>query len=363
MFLIMRNTTIEETLTDAVEVAIRTSLPPAWSIQFRPAPDSGRMDGYVDLISPSREKVTFTIEVKSSGSTSTINLVDQLTALAARTSEPLLLLTDYLNPTLRAGLADAGISYADGTGWIRIVRDSPLLLISKEGASRAPRTRPTSNTTRLNGRAAGRIIRALLERPVPLGVRELAELTDTSPGSVSKLLPTLVGDGAVERDDAGAVMTVRKRALLDRWTQDYGFLNSNSLVLDYLAPRGLAPVLEELRQHADVCLTGSAAARTYLPEGTSSVVPLTQLACFARDLPGLAADLQLVRTDRHTANVLLTQPLDPQLLAKPRLSDDGLPTAPTSQVLADLVTLPGRAGQEAEQLIDVLATTDHAWRM
>jgi DNA-binding HxlR family transcriptional regulator len=356
----MRNEAIWETLV--VEAAITRALPPAWSLQMRPSNGEDRgVDGIAELIGPNQQRVTFALEVKRSGPVSSTGLVDQLTTVAARAPEPLLFVTDYINPTLRAGLSDAGISFADGTGWVRIVRDEPLLLVSQQGASKAPKSRETSNITRLNGKAASRIIRALLECPVPLGVRELAELTDTSPGSVSKLLPTLAADGAVERD-GGAVVKVRKRTLLDRWTQDYAFLNSNSLVLDYLAPRGLTPVLNALRQRSDVCVTGSGAARTYLPESTSSVLPLTQLTCFARDPQGLASDLQLVRTDRSTANVIVTRPADPQLLVNPSRTQDGLPVVPVSQALADLVTLPGRAAQEADQLIDVLAATDPAWR-
>lgn len=358
----MRNKELWETIVAEGESAIRRALPATWSFRIRPTNGDDRpVDGIAELIGPNRQRVAFALEVKRSGPVSSASLVDQLITLAARAPEPLLFVTDYVNPSLRAGLSDAGISFADGTGWVRIVRDEPLLLVSQQGARRAPKSRETSNITRLNGKAAGRIIRALLECPVPLGVRELAALTDTSPGSVSKLLPTLAADGAVERE-GGAVVKVRKRTLLDRWTQDYAFLSSNSLVLDYLAPRGLTPVLEAIRERTDVCVTGSGAARTYLPKSTTSVLPLTQLTCFARDPQGLAAELQLVRTDRSTANVILTRPADPQLLVDSSRSQDGLPVVPVSQALADVVTLPGRAAQEADQLIDALAATDPAWR-
>lgn len=357
----MRNSDLWETLVADVEAVIRRSLPPAWSLHVRPTRETRGEDGTAELIGPNQQRITFALEARRSSSVSASNLVDQLTTMAARAPKPLLFVTDYVNPTLRRGLSEAGISFADGTGWMRITADEPLFLLTTQGASRAPKSRETSNITRLSGKATSRIIRALLEAPVPLGVRQLAELTDTSPGTVSKLLPTLAADGAVERD-GGAVVKVRKKALLDRWTQDYAFLNSNSLVLDYLAPRGLTPVLKALSQRSDACVTGSGATRTYLPESTISVLPLTQLACFARDPQGLASDLQLVRTDRSTANVIVTTPADPQLLLDPFRTQDGLPIVPLSQALADLLTLPGRAAQEAEQLIDVLAATDPAWK-
>lgn len=314
----------------------------------------------MELIGPGQRRMTFTMEARRSGSASTGDMINQLTTIAARAPNSLLFVSDYINPTLRKGLSGAGISFADGTGWMRITRDEPLILLSAQGAARGPKNRDTSHVTRLSGKAASRIIKALLARPVPLRVRELAELTGTSPGSVSKLLPTLVADGAVERDGS-VVVQVRKKTLLDRWTQDYAFRNSNSLVLDYLAPRGLTPVLGELSQGSDACVTGSGAARGYLPESTISVLPLTQIACFARDPQGLASDLQLIRTDRSTANFIVTAPADPQLLVDPFRTRNGLPIVSATQALADLLTLPGRAAQEAEQLIDVLAATDPAW--
>jgi DNA-binding HxlR family transcriptional regulator len=365
MFLMPRNGLKDETILSSALDAMRSVLPSAWDLAFDAATRNDEsLDGLVTLEGPNSVRVEFAVQAKRSGASSATTLADQLTAIAARTSpRPLLFLTDYASPAVRSELSQAGVSYADATGWVRIMNDEPLLLLSAEGAARSPRPRSTTDITRLGGRGASRIIRALLDGAAPLGVRQLAELSGTSPGSVAKVLPTLTADGAIERDMTGNVALIRKRALLDRWTQDYAFLNSNSVVLDYLAPRGLEPILSELRDRAGVCVTGSAAARTYLPERTVPLVPLTQLACFARDIQRLANDLGMVRQERFAANVLLTQPTDPLLLDRPRRSPDGLPIAPASQVLADLVTLPGRSAQEADQLIEVLAKTDPAWKL
>lgn len=350
--------------TAIVAEALRTIervVPESWVVNFKDTVlrrrDTGR-DGTLELIGPGGARARFVVETKRSGlSASTLVL-----ALKARAQEeegtPLLYLTDYINPVVRGALAKVGISYVDGTGWIRLVSDDPPMMVSAEGATRSPRPRASSSTVRLNGKAAGRIIRTLLQEPPPFGVRALANRSDVSPGSVSKLLPTLVADGAVDRDDSGRVTWVRRRRLLERWATDYSFLNSNSLVLDYLAPRGLDRVIEQIRSREGVCTTASAAARTYLPPGITPVVPMTLLACYATDIQSLAADLGLTRADRRTSNVLITSPADPLLLKQPRRTDDGLPTAPVSQVLADLLGLPGRSAQEAEQLMDALAAAD-----
>jgi len=259
--------------TSIVAEALRTIervVPESWVVNFKDTVlrrrDTGR-DGTLELIGPAGARARFVVETKRSGlSASTLVL-----ALKARAQEeegtPLLYLTDYINPVVRGALAKVGISYVDGTGWIRLVSDDPPMMVSAEGATCSPRPRASSSTVRLNGKAAGRIIRTLLQEPPPFGVCALANRSDVSPGSVSKLLPTLVADGAVDRDDSGRVTWVRRRRLLERWATDYSFLNSNSLVLDYLAPRGLDRVIQQLRSCEGVCATGSATARTYFPPG------------------------------------------------------------------------------------------------
>jgi hypothetical protein len=124
----------------------------------------------------------------------------------------------------------------------------------------------------------------------------------------------------------------------------------------------LPRTLEQLRERDDVCVTGSAAGRTYLPSAIISVVPLSLLTLYSKDITGIADSLKLVRTDRSTSNIMITTPRDPELLKNPRLSAQGFPIVPIGQVLADLLTLPGRMGQEAEQIVESLAEKDPTWR-
>ncbi|CRK61632.1 hypothetical protein [Alloactinosynnema sp. L-07] len=174
-------------------------------------------------------------------------------------------------------------------------------------------------------------------------------------------MPALIAAGAIDRDADGTIVRVRRRALLNRWTKDYSFLNSNGVTLDYVAPRGLQRLIEHVRDRDDICMTGSAAARTYLPSTSISVIPLTLLAMYAQDPRTLAKELGLVRVGRESSNVIIAPLREPSLLDQSRLSEQGL-VAPLGQVLADLLTLPGRMAQEAEQLMDFLSETDLAWR-
>lgn len=366
MFLMMRNMTFRETdvLTAALD-ALRPQLPQSWRISA--ADDlcaDHRFDCHVNLTTAQGSGVTFAAEVKASTSSNVNDVVRQLRTMAAASADvPLLYIAEYVSPPLRRELDEAGISYIDTTGWVSLSTSDPPVLIRLEGAAKPPRPRETKATSRLTGHAAARAIRRLLEGYPPIGIRELAKLSSSSAAAVSKLMPTLVDAGAIERSEDGTITRIRKRTLLDRWVADYSFTNGNGVVLDYIAPRGVARALEQIRGRDDITVTGSAAAREYLPVGTTSVVPMTMLTIYADDITAAARSFGLVRADRATSNVMITTPRDRILLTDAHVTASGLRIAPISQVLADLLTLPrGRLAQEAEQLIDILARSDDGWR-
>lgn len=366
MFLVKGNRSVRETLLMQKALAsVSDLLPPAWRLETASPPQATRRleaDGLVRLVGPRGTKASFIVEAKPAGASSIDSLRLVLADLSRTFELPVLFVSDYIGPSLREALASEGISYADATGWVRVVNDDPLILLTGIGADRAPRPRQSgSAVARLNGVAANRIIRALCATPVPVGVRELALIAGASAGSVSKLLVTLAGEGIVERD-AGAVVLVRRRALVRRWVADYSFNRSNPLTLWCLAPRGVERTLEKVAGLGGAVLTGSAAARRLLPSETTSVVPLRQIAVYADDPPLLADQWGLVEADAATANVLIARPQDIDILRVGKTSDGLLPIAPTALVLADLLTLPGRSDAEAEQLMDALALRDAVWR-
>lgn len=370
VFLVMRNGPFGETgVLEAATGRLNALLPPSWQLKIdrEVAFGDSRVDAVADLTGvDSSSGVRFAVEVKRSGSVSAAVLLSVLRDLRRATGLPVLFVSDYIGPALRAALSAEQMSYADVTGWVRVVNDEPLLLVTGHGAERAPRTRTTSAVTRLNGIAASRTIRALANVDLPCGVRGLAAAADVSPGSVSKLLATLAVEGSVERDSAGAVTAVRMRELIRRWTQDYSYKASNRSVGFYLAPRGLDRTLDRLTGIGGVTLTGSAASRRLLPAAVTPVVPLRLLALYAADPADLAHGLRLVSADPSTANVLIAAPLDPMILPatdQVGATDRGdLPVAPAPLVLADLLTLPARSDAEADQLFDVLASIDPIWR-
>lgn len=363
LFLVMRNRLIQETspLDEALR-RVEALLPASWRLSATEevTTANAQADAYVDLAGQGGEGVRFAVEVKQSGTVSTSVALAVLRDLGRKTELPVLFVSDYIGPSLRAALASEQVSFADATGWIRIVSDRPLLLLTGQGADRSPRPRTSSSVTRLNGVAASRTIRALTVVDLPCGVRQLATVAEVSPGSVSKLLATLAAEGSVDRDSSGAVAAVRARDLVRRWIQDYSFAKSNRSVGYYIAPRGLDRTLSRLTDQGGITLTGAAAARRLLPASTTSVVPLRLLALYTASPATLAREQKLIPADPPTANLVIATPQDPSILPDP---DGGhVALAPAALVLADLLTLPGRADAEADQLLDALAATNSAWR-
>lgn len=356
MFLIMRNVRIKESAVvgDALR-RIAALLPDLWMVEDRALlPSNSEADASVDLVAPTGERISFAFVAKRSGMVPSAYLLSTLRELKRRNSQPVLFVSDYIGPGLREALAAECFSYADATGWVRIVSEAPLVLLTGEGAEKSPRAGKSTAVARLNGVAASRIVRALCAEDVPLGVRDLAGMADVSPGSVSKLLPTLAREAIIDRDERGRVTVVRRRSLIQRWTRDYSFVKTNRSVGYFIAPRGLDRTIGRLTGlSVPASLTGSAAARRLLPEGITSVVPLRLLALYADAPSALADEIGLIPAEPATANIVVAVPQDREVL-----TDD---VAPVALVLADLLTLPGRSDAEAEQLMDMLARTDKAW--
>lgn len=359
LFCLMRNGRIAETVM--LEQGLRRIadlLPPTWDATLTVG--EGMVgDVLVVLRGPAGVGVTYSIEARRAGGWSLAGTVATLRERQRESGLPVVFVADYLGPATRRALAQAGISYVDATGWVRLVSDDPLILLTGEGAERSPRAPESAAVVRLNGVATSRVIRALSGVKVPVGVRELANMAQVSPGSVSKLLATLATEGIVDRDARGALTGVRRRSLLRRWVQDYGYATSNPAVAYWLAPRGLAQVTDRLAGQDGVAITGSAAARRLLPPDTTSVVPLRLFALYAASPRRLAEQLGLVEADAATANVIIAAPQDERILPQ---AGEPVALAPTALVLADLLTLPGRSDAEAEQLMDALAATDPSWK-
>lgn len=266
---------------------------------------------------------------------------------------PLLVTARYLSRSVREVLEAEGANYIDQTGNVRIILDEPGLFIETSGAETNPW--PQARRFTLRGVKAGRVVCALVRTAPPLGVRELAAAADTDPGYVSRLLAMLDREAIVDRSARGRVERVDWRKLLLRWA-DEAPLESRASASTWLAPRGLNALWDGLRAtDLSYLITGSAVAAMIAP-----VAPTRLATLYVNDSQQVAQVLDLRRATAG-ANVILLQPEDDSIFDR---ADDrnGLHTARLPQVVADLLTGPGRSPAEAEALMDWMAAHEEAWR-
>jgi hypothetical protein len=271
-----------------------------------------------------------------------------------------MLVAPFVSPTTRAQLDEHGLGWFDLTGNLRLKLDRPAVFLDREGADRSGFRDPADRLLKsLRGPAAAKVVLELCETVLPVGVRDLAARAEVGPATSARVLELLDREAVIARDGNGVVTAVRKRSLLDRWTRDYKVMTSNEVVAT-LDPRGLGHALKALPSVGTrIAVTGSAAARVYLPDDVTPVSPLVSLSLYAEEPIELMGQLGLRTVERGT-NVLLIRPHDDSVYAKSRRVE-GIDYAAPAQVVADLLTGPGRASEEAEQLMAVFESSEPGW--
>ncbi len=355
-----RNNPITEAqLLRTTEDLIRRALPDGWKVKLtrEPSRRHSRQDGFLELTAPGSERTTFVIEVKRSlTASSLLAAIDQLAAYVAASGDAALplLVAGYLSPRSQEVLIARGVSFADGTGNLRLSATSPGLFISLAGASKDPW--PDDQPLRsLKGRGAGRAMRALLDFRPPYGVRELASRAEVSPATLSRVIDLLERDGVLMKDSRRAVKAIDWAAAIRRWSQDYELRRSNS-VSTYLDPRGLSAVVKKLSgAQWRYATTTSLAAQRFAP-----IAPTRTAVVYVDDALEAADRLKLRPADAG-ANVLLVEPFDEVVFERTLLRDE-LVTASPVQVAVDLLTGPGREPSEGEELLDWMKGNEDVWR-
>jgi len=346
----MWNRQYSGTMLDGFLKAMAARWPAGWRAAAQRAADS-ELDAILEIGSPDGSSSALAVEgARSLDPRDVPRAVLRLQKVAE--GRPLLFLAPFLGLRTRELLRDAGANYADATGNIRLALERPGLFIESRGTDKDPGSiaRPLRS---LKGRTAGRVVRALCDLEPPYGVRELAEKSATSLGSVARVAGLLDREALIERGGAGRIERVRRPGLVRRWVQDYGLQRSNEPI-SYLAPRGLPSVLDGLRGLSGYSLTGSLAASR-----RSAAAP-PRLAAVYVEKPEELAEALGVRPADAGANLLLLRPYDPVVFER-TWSEEGLVFAALSQVAADLLTSPGRGPSEGEELLRWMQENVHGW--
>ncbi len=160
---------------------------------------------------------------------------------------------------------------------------------------------------------------------------------------------------AVRRTEGGQVGEVELRRLLVRWADDAP-LEKRARTSSWLAPRGLSALQEQLKTVVvRYAVTSSLAAAQRAPISPSRVVSV-----YVQDPDALAKAVELREADAG-ANVLLLAP-DDDYVFEDSWTDQGLRFASLPQVVADLLSGPGRGPAEAEALLAWMIDNRDVWR-
>ncbi|MGW4718823.1 hypothetical protein [Nocardia sp. NPDC004260] len=349
----------EAEMLSAAAAVIRDRLPATWTLQEQPGPDDGGVDAVYTVQGSDGRQVTLFVEAKHEVRPRDLHRVRNQLAhwMARRPGSVGVVVAPYLSESAREHLAKSGLSYADATGNLLLRVDSPALFLRDRGADRDPWRGPGRPQSTLNGEPAAKIVRALADIAGPWKIRELVDVSGASTGSVYRVLEFLNAEKLASRDEDGLVVVSSPTALLRRWSRDYQFLHANTTTR-WIAPRGMTVLMDRMRKRpvADYAVTGSLAASVWAP-----YAPTRSMMLYATD-PEQAAQAWDLRPAEAGANVLIARPAYPVVLERTRNALDGLRIAAPSQVAVDLLTGPGRAPAEAEELLDWMERNEQSWR-
>ncbi len=352
---------VEADVLRLVTSMIARSLPARWSLDVAREPRLAgmRVDAIVEIASPNKEKGLLVVEAKRAVETRDLpSLVAQLDAVLTRLPRAAvpMVAARYLSPSARAWLEEQNVSYGDATGNLRIVLPEPALFLRDVGAEQDPWRGPGRPRGTLQGAPAARVARALADLAPPVTVPELVRRSGASTGATYRVVEFLEREGLIEREKRGPVRQVWWRRMLERWSQDYGFVRSNSTVA-YLHPRGLDALLEGLARSRGLryAITGSFAAQQFV-----SYAP-ARLAMIYTDDPGLAARKIELRAVDSGGNVLLAAP-QYDVVYERLVEADALKFTAPSQTATDLLTAPGRGPSEGQALLDWMESHEDIWR-
>lgn len=340
---------------------IRERLPEGWKVTLEARKSHPFIDGVIELASPSNEKASLVLEAKRKLEGRAVEGLrrqfDQLTTDFPNSAK--VVMAPYLSQPVRSRLTEAGLSYVDLTGNIRIELSRPGLFLADRGADSNPWRGPGRPRTNLSGEPAARVVRALVDIDTTWRITALIETAGTSTGATYRVVEYLETEGLAKRDESGAVWVDDWKRLLQQWSNEYSLVK-NSRVTRWIAPRGIPALLERMAVKtlgSKYVLTGTLAAAEWAPYAPASLATI-----YAQDAEAAAQAWGLSATDAN-ANVIIAEPQYSVVFDRSWLNELGVRTAATSQVYVDLAKGPGRNPNEAEELLKWMERNESEWRL
>jgi hypothetical protein len=339
---------------------ITDRLPKGWTAKVIEQPDRPRVDGVIEITAPHQERAALILEAKRRVDGRDVSELKRRLSRheTAQTNSLGVVVAAYLSPPVRSRLVDAGLSFVDATGNLRVELVRPGLFLADRGADKDPWRGPGRPRGTLKGEPAARVVRALADFDRDWRMRELIEASGASSGAAYRVVEYLERAGLAERDDDGRVRVASWPQLLKAWSADYGLV-ANGRTTRWIASRGIPGLLSRMAQTRPpgrYAVTGTLAAAEW-----AAYAPAALAMVYVADAEAAARAWGLQPTDAG-ANVLLAEPPFDAVFERSWVNGAGVTIAAPSQVFVDLLTGPGRSPSEAEALLAWMQRNERAWR-
>lgn len=341
------------------EAILADRLPVGWSVRSVPVAPDDRPDALLEVRAPDGASVTLVLEAKRVVEGRDVAAIrNQLDAYVSRVpGSQGVVVGRYLSLPVQARLREAGLSYVDATGNIRVEVPSPGLYLSDRGADKDPWRGPGRPRGTLKGAPAAKVVRAVVDIAGSWTVRQLVNVARVSTGAAYRVVEFLEREGLAIREETGEIVVPDWSRLLRRWSDDFGFVR-NSQVTRWIAPRGLPDLIERAGGGGvpRYAFTGTIAAAEW-----AAYAPARSALVYASE-PQATAQAWDLRPADVGANVVLGEPEFDVVFERSLTTQTGLQIAAPSQVVVDLMTGPGRSPSEAEELLDWMTRNEASWR-
>jgi hypothetical protein len=342
-------------LADAGIALLAQKLPVGWTISTqreRPRGTPTTVDAILRVKGPGPETGVVFVEAKQRVEPKGVDYL--AFELRPDSERPVLVVAPFLSSSTRQRLTEKGFGFVDLTGNVRLSLSRPGLFVETRGADRNPEPSPRERRS-LRGGKAGRLIRALCDFSPPYGLLELANRAGVDAGYTSRIVDLLDREALVTRERRGPITGTDWPGLLKRWSQEYSPFQRERATY-YLAARGLEGLADRIRSlKVRYAVSGSWAATQFAP-----VAPPRLLLVYMDSIREAASSLDLTPAESG-GNVVLTTPLDPVVYER-TTSRRGIVLSALTQVVADLLSAPGRGPNEAEALINWMSKNENVWR-
>jgi len=356
-------------VAEQAQIKLERALPPTWKIakglNLSSAGMSTEFDGILTIQDAKLEKMNFLVNVKTE--LYRRDLERSIEALRRFQKEvdksAPLIMARFISEPVRQLLKDRGISYVDATGNLQLVFPGKDYYIRDVGEKSDPWRSLGRPRNTLKGAPAAKVLRALIESSSPLTIPELIKAAESSSGVTYRVIEYLEKENLVtlQKLQNGQkvkqqIVDVKWREIIERWSEDYGFLKSNS-VLSYIEPRGLERLLTKLgsEKKAEYIITGSLAANIYAPYATPKLAMI-----YAKNPYEIVGSLELTRAD-NGPNVLIASTDYEIFFERPTIIGGTKYVSPVLAAL-DLLTSPGRGPTEGEELLNWMEVNQSEWK-